>query len=121
MAMRAPPPPTIRLAGEDLRDHRHVCALVDGPDEAYGVLLPFIAEGFEQGERALHIVDPLLRDEHLERLTAIGIDVPARTASHQLEVQTWADAYLRGGRFDRTAQLAYVRQRLGEGLSLIQI
>jgi AcrR family transcriptional regulator len=118
MAMRAPPPPTIRLAGEDLRDHRHVCALVDGPDEAYGVLLPFIAEGFEQGERALHIVDPLLRDEHLERLTAIGIDVPARTASHQLEVQTWADAYLRGGRFDRTAQLAYVRQRLGEGPGL---
>jgi AcrR family transcriptional regulator len=112
------PPRTIRLAGEDLGEHRHVCVLVDGPEDAYELLEPFIVEGFEQGDRAFHIVDPALRDEHVGRLAGSGIDVPAATASDQLDVRTWEDAYLRGGRFDRTAQLALVRQTLAEGPGL---
>ena len=106
------------LAGEELRDHRHVCALVDGPDEADRLLLPFILEGFEQGDRAFHIVDPALRDSHIERLRASGIDPEAAMASHQLEVMTWTDAYLRGGRFDASAQREYVKQALDEGSRL---
>ncbi len=112
------PSRTIRLAGEDLGDQRHVCVLVDGPDDAYDVLEPFIVEGFEHGDRAFHIVDPALRAEHLRRLGASGIDVPAATASHQLDVRTWDDAYLRGGQFDRTAQLALIQQTLAHGPGL---
>jgi AcrR family transcriptional regulator len=109
---------TVRLAGEDLSDHRHVCVLVDGPEEAYELLLPFVVDGLEQGDRAVHIVDPQARDTHLERLAASGIDVPAATASHQLEVQPWTDSYLRGGRFNGSAQLSYVKQSLAEGRRL---
>jgi AcrR family transcriptional regulator len=109
---------TTQLAGEDLGDHRHVCALVDGPDDAYRLLLPFILEGFAQGDRAFHLVDPDLRAEHLERLAAAGIDVEAATASRQLEVVTWTDSYLAGGRFDGPAQLARIRHMLGEGPAL---
>jgi AcrR family transcriptional regulator len=112
------PPRTIRLAGEDLGDHRHVCALVDGPDDAYQLLEPFILDGFQQGDRAFHIVDPKRRHAHVGRLAASGIDVPAATASHQLEVRAWADAYLHGGRFDRIAMLALMRQQLAEGPNL---
>ena len=108
----------VRLAGQDLSDHRHVCALVDGLEDAYTLLLPFTLEGFEQGDRAFHIVDPNGRDQHLERLSAIGIDVPAATASHQLEVRTWNESYLRGGRFNGSAQLSYVKQALTEGRDL---
>jgi AcrR family transcriptional regulator len=54
----------------------------------------------------------------MERLRTGGIDVSAAVASHQLEVLSWADAYLRGGRFDRTAQLARIRQALAEGPGL---
>lgn len=109
---------TIRLASGELRDHRHVCALVDGPDDAYAFLMPFIADGFEQGDRAFHIVDPQARDGHLERLRASGIDVSAATATRQLEVLTWDEAYLRDGRFDRSAQLTLIREILAEGPSL---
>jgi AcrR family transcriptional regulator len=106
------------LAGEEVSDSNHVCALVDGSDEAGRLLLPFIVEGFDQGDRAFHIVDPALRDAHLERLRASGIDPEAAMASHQLEVRTWTDAYLRGGRFDASAQREYIKQALDEGSRL---
>jgi AcrR family transcriptional regulator len=109
---------TIRLAGEDLRNHRHVVALVEGPAEADELLVPFIVDGLEQGDRVVQILDPEVRDAHIERLKASGIDVPAALASHQLEVRTWSDAYMRGGRFDRSAQLAYLRETFAEGHSM---
>jgi AcrR family transcriptional regulator len=109
---------TVRLAGEELDEHRHVAALVDGPNEAEDLLLPFIVEGFEQGDRAFHIVDPALRDRHVERLRESGIDVEAAMAAKQLEVQTWADSYVRAGRFDGSAQLDFIRDVLDEGRSL---
>jgi AcrR family transcriptional regulator len=108
----------VRLAGEDLGGHRHVCALVDGPESAHELLLTFVVEGLEQGDRAFHIVDPQHRDAHLERLATSGIDVPALLASRQLEVVTWNDAYLRGGRFNPTAQIAYLRQVLRDGRAM---
>jgi AcrR family transcriptional regulator len=111
----SPRPRPIRLSGEDLRDHRHICALVDGPADADELLMPFIVEGLEAGDRAFHIVDPGLRDEHVGRLRDGGIDVARAEASGQLEVRTWADAYLRGGTFDPSAQLAYVRATFDEG------
>ena len=111
-------PPLVRLAGEDLGRHRHVCALVNGPDDAAALLVPFILDGFEQGDRALLIVDPGSRDAEMDRLRTGGVDVSAAMASHQLEVLTWTDAYLRGGRFDRTAQLAFMRRSLAEGPGL---
>src|SRR6266478_9045310 len=48
----------IRFAGSVLDAKRHVCAFFHSPDEEYRVLLPFIKEGFERGEKAFHIVDP---------------------------------------------------------------
>jgi len=48
----------IRFAGSVLGAQRHVCAFFHSADEEYRVLLPFIKEGFERGEKAFHIVDP---------------------------------------------------------------
>ena len=111
-------PPPVRLAGEEIREHRHVCALVDGPDDADQLLVSFVVEGFEQGDRAFHIVDPELQDALLERLATSGIDVDAAMASDQLEVRTWADSYVRGGTFDGAAQVEYIRLALEDGRHL---
>lgn len=111
-------PPPVRLAGEELQGHRHVCVLVNGPAEADLVLLPFVAEGFDGGDRAFHIVDPEVRAQHLERLQAAGIDIEAVAASGQLEVQTWADSYVRSGVFDGPAQLEFLRDTLDDGRRL---
>ena len=44
--------------------HPHICAFFHSADEEYRVLQSFITDGFERGEKAFHIVDPLLRAEH---------------------------------------------------------
>jgi len=107
-------PSAIRLGGERLEDQRHICALVDGPVEADALLLPFITDGLDRGDRVVHVLDPEVRDAHLARLTEAGIDVDAAVATRQLEVLAWGDAYMRGGRFDRSAQLAYLRRSVAE-------
>src|SRR6266478_3724861 len=76
----------IRFAGSVLDAKRHVCAFFHSPDEEYRVLLPFIKEGFERGEKAFHIVDPKLRAEHALRLASAGIDVEAAEKSGQFEL-----------------------------------
>ena len=111
-------PAAIRLAGEDLGDHRHVCVVADGERDAYATLMPFIVDGFAAGDRAFHMIDPQLRNDHLRRLASSGIDVPAALASHQLEVLTWEDSYLVGGRFDRSTQLSLLRHVVEETAEL---
>lgn len=110
--------PAVRLAGEEIRDYRHLCVLVDGPEGADRLLMPFILEGIKQGERAFHIVDPAVRDAHIQRLKASGVPVDEAVASRQLEVRTWTDAYLRTGTFDGAAQVEYIQQALDEGREL---
>jgi AcrR family transcriptional regulator len=107
----------VHLAGEELRD-RHVVLLGDGVDDVYDNLVPFIVEGFENGDRAVHIIDPALWDAHFERLSANGIDTAAATASGQLNVLTWNDSYLLGGTFDPRRQYAFLRSSLAEGRNL---
>ncbi len=77
----------IRLAGAILDQYRHVCAFFHSPDEEYRVLLPFIKDGIDQGEKAFHIIDPTLRPEHVRRLEEATINVAAIEQSGQLEVR----------------------------------
>jgi hypothetical protein len=105
----------VRLAGSPLQSYSHVCAFFRSPDEFYTVLLPFIKEGFDRHERALHIVDPKLREEHIRRLQGAGIDTSAAEVSQQLELRVWEEAYLRGGHFVPDAMLTLLEERLSAG------
>jgi hypothetical protein len=95
-----------------LGDHGHICAFFNTIDDEHRVLRSFIKEGFAREDKALHIVDPELRDDHLERLGEAGIDVEEALSSGQLEVCLWQDAYLREGRFDQDAMLAFIEEQL---------
>jgi hypothetical protein len=102
-----------RLAGSTMGAHNHVCAFFQSREEEYRLLLPFIAEGFARGERAFHIVDKSLRQDHLHRLDRAGIPVDAAGDRPQLEVHDWEDVYLRGGQFLQHDMLALVDEVLG--------
>lgn len=108
---------SVRLAGSVLDRSRHVCAFFNTKDEEYRVLLPFIKEGFEHGDKAFHIVDPRHRTEHLRRLHEANIDVSAAERTKQLEVRRWEDAYLRDGRFDQKRMLILIEEVLQSGKS----
>jgi hypothetical protein len=105
----------IRLAGAELGPSRHVCAFFRNSDEEYRALLPFIKEGFERGERAFHVVNPALRDDHVRRLEFAGIATAAAQQRGQFELRNWADAYLRDGHFDQNRMLAFIQGALESG------
>jgi hypothetical protein len=105
----------VRLAGSVLDRSRHVCAFFATKEEEYRVLMPFIKEGFDHGDKAFHIVDSRQRSAHLEKLRSEGIDVDAAQADGRLEVRRWEEAYLRGGRFDQNAMLELIQEVLASG------
>ena len=114
-------PNTVEFGGEGfaspgaLGRNRHVCAFFNGVDEHYRVLQPFIKEGFDEGDRAFHLVDPQRREDHLRRLAGAGIDVAKAIASGQLQVRPWEDGPLRGERFDQDTWLAGFEEVLESG------
>jgi AcrR family transcriptional regulator len=107
----------IALAEGELRGMRHVCGLFSGVEETYAVLLPFIAAGLEQGQRAVHFVAPAARASHLERLASAGLDVEGALDTGQLAVTTWEVSYLRSARFDPVGTLLFLEKTLAEGRS----
>jgi hypothetical protein len=116
---------SVQCAGGNLGQHRHVCAFFNSVEEEHRVLRSFIKEGFERGNKAFHIVDPDLWEDHLRWLAEAGIDVTQATGTGQLELRLWQDAYLRGDRFDQDAMLALIdevlRSSAASGYSLTRL
>ncbi len=103
---------SVQFAGGDLGGQRHICAFFNSIDEEHRVLRSFIKDGFDRGDKAFHLVDPELREEHLKRLAEAGINVQEAMDTGQLEVRRWQDAYLRGDHFDQNAMLALIEEVL---------
>jgi len=101
---------SISLAGSTLGDTRHVCAFFNSDDEEYRVLLPFIKDGFDCGHKAIHVINPDQRRDHLQRLVTLGVDTAAAEQRGQFELRTNTDTYLRDGRFDQERMLAVFEQ-----------
>ena len=107
----------VTLAGKSLDRSRHVCAFFNSKDEEYRVLLPFIKEGFSNGEKAFHIVKESHHDGHRQTLSGAGIPVDGAEATGQFELRRWEDAYLRDGHFDQNRMLALIEEVLQAGRS----
>jgi hypothetical protein len=102
----------ISLAGSQLGKARHVCAFFNSRDDEYDVTLPFINDGFTSGDKAIHIIDPARRGDHLRRMTSAGIDVDHRQRSGQLDLLDWGDTFFHDGTFHPDRQLALLEQAL---------
>jgi hypothetical protein len=109
------PARSAQFTGSVLGPHRHICAFFNSIDEQHRVLQPFITDGFADGDKAFHYVDPERQEEHLGWLAGAGINVPEAIGTGQLEVQPWQDSTLRGGRFDLNTWLATFEEVLQSG------
>jgi len=54
----------ISLAGPAVGETPHVCAFFNSNHEEYRVLPPFIKDGFDYGDRAIHVANPDQRLDH---------------------------------------------------------
>jgi hypothetical protein len=106
-------PQPIRIAGQEVKGN-HVCAFFNHPEELYSVLLPFIREGLDRGEKALHVVSPRFREDHLQRLAAAGIKVTETCNAGQLDLRDWDELYFQDGYFDLHRMLAMWQRVLEE-------
>ena len=104
----------VPLAESVLGPHSHVCVFYNSQEEEYRVLLPFIKQGFEKGDKTFHIIDERNRPEHLRRLQEAGIEESGGESEGRVEVQGWADAHLRPGWFDQHAMLALAEEVLSK-------
>ncbi|MCU1298970.1 MAG: hypothetical protein JWO91_3248 [Acidobacteriaceae bacterium] len=106
---------SVQFAGGNLGGQRHICAFFNSTDEEHRVLSSFIKDGFERGDKAFHLVNPELREEHLRRLAGAGINVQEAMDAGQLEVRPWQDGPLHGDRFDQDTWLVSFEQVLQSG------
>lgn len=82
-----------------MRNHFHACAFVTSEEEEQAIIDPFLLEGVKHGEKAVYIVNPEHRERHAARLCGC-------TAHPDLvDVTTWNEAHLKGGRFDQTRMM----------------
>jgi hypothetical protein len=87
-------PQSSQFTGNSSIQRGHVCAFFNSVDEQRRVLQPFIKGGFDQQDKAYHVVDPEQREEHLRWLAEAGIDVRKAMSTGQLEVRPWQDGPL---------------------------
>jgi hypothetical protein len=104
-----------QFPGTIFDQHLHICAFFNTFDEQFRVLGPFIKDGFGEGDKVYHYVDPERREELLSWLADAGIKVHEVMGVGQLEVRPWEESTLRGGRFDLDTWLASFEQVLQSG------
>lgn len=97
---------TIELARSTVACGCHACAFFHTRDEEYQILLPFVKDGLETGDKTFQFVDKTHRAERLARLRESGIDIVDAQQHGQFDMLSWEDGYLRDGRFDQQAMLA---------------
>jgi AcrR family transcriptional regulator len=95
-----------------------VCIVSEDAEAEARLLIPFVRDGLEAGDRCVHIVDPAGFTAYLDRLDGAGIDTRTAIANGQLDVRTWDEWYLAGGSFDRDAMVARLRRLMAEGRDL---
>jgi AcrR family transcriptional regulator len=75
-------------------------------------------DGVALNERVVSIVDGRRRDEYLQTLERAGLDTESALDGGRLRVDTWADTYLRDGRFDPPKMVEVIRSTMVEGRAL---
>ncbi len=92
-----------------------MCAFFNSREDEYHVTLPFIRDGMECGDKAIHIIDPARRDDHVKRLTSFGIDTVPAPGRGQFELHDWGDTFFRDGDCDLDRQLTLLEQAFKSG------
>jgi hypothetical protein len=105
----------IHLAGVNLGKHRHVCAFFQTQDQEDKVIVPFLKEGIDRGEKAFCVVDHKMRKHVLQKLSLAGIEGTLAEKRGQLEVKRWDRTVVREGHFDQDTVLALIQDVLSRG------
>jgi hypothetical protein len=105
----------IHLAGVKMGRHRHVCALFENQKQGDKVIIPFLKEGIERGERVCCISGVEIRTHLLQKLQLAGIEVAMAEKGGQLKFDQWGPSMVRSGHFDQEAVVSRIEDMLKGG------
>ncbi|NIP79802.1 MAG: hypothetical protein GWM90_11505 [Gemmatimonadetes bacterium] len=94
----------------------HACLLYDDRAEQMAAVVPFIHEGLRLGHRCLYIVDDCTAADVFAALSVADADVIGAVRSGALAVHAKQETYLRGGRFDPDAMLAFLADAIDDAV-----
>jgi MEDS: MEthanogen/methylotroph, DcmR Sensory domain len=103
------------IPGVQLAPGDHVCAFYRGLSERDEVLIPFLREGLRAGDKCICVVDATEPDTVLASLTG-EIDLRSPLGSHQIDVLSSRQTYLRDGGFCTQTMLEFWEQSVGGAL-----
>jgi hypothetical protein len=101
------------VCGQRLDRPMHLCAFFDSEHEEYDCLVPFFAEGLDQGEQVITIRDSNHCAEHLAKLRELmpcPTDAPIR--ENQLRLVASEETYLQDGTFEAERMYSLLRAML---------
>jgi hypothetical protein len=103
------------IPGVQLSPGDHVCAFYRGLSERDEVLIPYLREGLRAGDKCICVVDATEPDTVLASLTG-EIDLRSPLGSHQIDVLSSRQTYLRDGAFCTQTMLEFWDQSVGGAL-----
>lgn len=112
---------------KDLKLGDHICCLYESDHEQRATLRSFMQQGWERGEKIIHIMDELASPVAAisPGLKRRGGPTRGETEKEQFVVLTAQDAYLRGGVFNPDEMLSFFRDEtdlaLEEGYSGLRV
>ncbi|MET8246942.1 MEDS domain-containing protein [Streptomyces sp. NPDC005202] len=94
----------------------HLCAFYRGPAGRDEILIPYLREGLQTGDKCICVVDANDPEVVLAALAA-DLDRGPSLSSRQLDVQRSSDTYLREGRFSMDVMLDFWGDAVGGALA----
>ncbi|HEY0486116.1 MAG TPA: MEDS domain-containing protein [Mycobacteriales bacterium] len=109
-------PIALGIPGVHLEPGDHVCAFYPGLAERDEILIPYLREGLEAGDKCICVVDAT---DPEAVLSAVGpdVDLAGCLGRQQLQVERSQDTYLSGGRFSTEAMLDFWETSVGGALA----
>lgn len=103
------------IPGLEVEVGDHVCAFYRGLIERDEILIPYLREGLKAGHKCICVVDATEPDTVLASLTG-ELDVRSHLASHQIDLLSSRQTYLRQGRFSTQTMLEFWDESVGAAL-----
>src|SRR5882757_312849 len=104
----------VGISGIDLPAGDHICAFYRGQSERNEILLPFLRQGLDDGDKSICVIESIRPDE---MLAALGEAPGESDRPGRLDLMTPEQTYLRGGRFSMPAMLEYWRRGVESALA----
>jgi hypothetical protein len=106
----------IGIQGVRLSPGDHICAFYPGREERDAILLPYLSEGLQAGDKCVCVVDGADAESVLASLGA-DVDLASCLDRRQLDVLRSQETYLSGGRCSTEAMLDFWDRSMGDAVA----